>query len=94
MKKPTLCYLPPLNKVTQGLRVLRDFHTMADGLYFHRFRDLLLGCGQHRLTTDFGLKQCVHQSRLSQAALSCKQKHTWVTQTARTGYKPEIVTSE
>lgn len=52
------------------------FHTMADGLNFHCLRNLLLGCYQHRLTTDFGLKQCVHQSRLSQAALSCKQEHT------------------
>lgn len=52
------------------------FHTMADGLNFHRLGNLLLGCCQHRLTTDFGLEQCVHQSRLSQAALSCKQKHT------------------
>lgn len=71
-------FFASFNKVTQGSRVLvlYDFHTMADGLYFHCFRDLLLGCGQHRLTTDFGLKQCVHQSRLSQATLSCKQKHT------------------
>lgn len=52
------------------------FRTMADGLNFHCLRNLLLGCCQHRLTTDFGLKQCVHQSRLSQAALSCKHKHT------------------
>lgn len=74
------------NKVTQGscVLVLHEFRTMADGLYFHCFRDLLLGCGQHRLTTNFGLKQCVHQSGLSQAALSCKQKHTSITQTACT----------
>lgn len=47
---------------------------MTDGLDFHCFGNLLLGCSQHRLTADFRLEQRVHQSRLSQAALSCKQK--------------------
>lgn len=66
--------------------MLHEVHTMADGLYFHCFGDLLLGCSQHGLTTDFGLKQRVHQGRLPQAALPCKQKQAWVTQTARTAH--------
>lgn len=49
---------------------------MADGLDLHRLGDLLLGGGQHGPTADFGLEQRVHQSRLAQAALSCKRKHT------------------
>lgn len=50
--------------------------TVADGLDLHRLGDLLLGGGQHGPTADFGLEQRVHQSRLAQAALSCKRKHT------------------
>lgn len=50
--------------------------TVADGLDLHRLGDLLLGGGQHGPTADFGLEQRVHQSRLAQAALSCKCKHT------------------
>lgn len=49
---------------------------MTDGLYFDCFGDLLLGCSQHRLTADFRLEQRVHQSGLSQATLSCKQKRS------------------
>lgn len=60
------------------------FHTVTDGLNFNCFGDLLLGCGQHRATADFRLKQRVHQSRLSQAALSCKRKYRqWQKHTVR-----------
>lgn len=47
---------------------------MTDGLNFYGFRDLLLACAQYRLPADFRLEESVHQSRLSEAALSCKPK--------------------